>query len=62
MERPWIPLYRVGERVYHLPKQCWGTVTELIGGTEKRYYVKHSGWMWSVPEKCLEIVVKESGG
>jgi hypothetical protein len=48
------PRYSVGCLVKHVSKNKIGTVeTVFHDGNEYRYEVKHSGWLWSVPESAL---------
>lgn len=50
--------YSVGDKVYHTTKQKYGTVVEegfWDDDSEYRYYVNHSGYTWSVPERCLRF-------
>jgi len=43
-----------GQRVWDELKNKIGTVMDWVGGEQRRYYVKHSGYVWSVPEKYLD--------
>lgn len=43
--------YKVGTKVYHLAKATYAHILEYIG--EGRYYIRHSGHIWSVPESDL---------
>ena len=45
----------VGQKVTHLSKNKVGKILAVIGGEENRYYVQHSGQVWSVPRKYLKI-------
>ena len=48
-------LYKVGDRVWHKSKQQYGVITSVFSmGEEPRYYVRHSGFTWSVPEGALD--------
>ena len=55
-----IQLYQPGEQVVHTSKKKLGKIVEFIGGDENRYYVQHSGWLWSVPQKYLELPRKKN--
>jgi NADPH-dependent curcumin reductase CurA len=48
------PLFKLDETVIHLSKGKTGKVIGFIGGEECRYYVNHSGFTWSVPQKDLD--------
>ena len=60
MARKTKPKYSVGTKIYHVTSRKWGVIEQVFesdfgDGTfyEWRYYVRHSGWTWSVPERCL---------
>jgi len=46
--------FKVNELVYHVTKDKPGKVTDVwYDGEQFRYYVQHSGHIWSVPESAL---------
>lgn len=47
--------YSVGTKLKHTTKKAWGVVEEVFyDGAEWRYYVRHSGFIWSVAERFLQ--------
>lgn len=48
------PLFAVGDKVLHIRKEKAGTVTAVYPGTPILYYVRHSGYIWSIPEHALD--------
>lgn len=60
------PKYSIGSKVKHTTKNTWGVVVDLFISDdgngrfiEWRYLVKHSGYVWTVPEVAL-IVPRDS--
>lgn len=49
-----VRLFQDGEKVVHLSKGKAGKVITFIGGEDQRYYIEHSGYTWSVPERGLD--------
>ncbi len=55
------PIYHVGQPVLHTCKGVSGTVVAMINASDPsdirlqgyRYLIRHSGWLWSVPERSL---------
>lgn len=60
------PKYSIGTKVKHIVKNKWGTVVDVFESDdtkkliEYRYYVKHSGYVWSIPESGLEQSCKQA--
>jgi len=55
------PRFEIGDRVFHLSKQSYGVIKEIINAKDPmdvrtqgfRYEIQHSGWLWSVPENSI---------
>lgn len=59
------PIFMNKQPVWDELKNKWGRVSEVngtsfIGGGERRYYVEHSGFTWSVPEKYLDSAANKN--
>jgi hypothetical protein len=53
--------FQVGDYVYHVGAERTGRITDIFwDGYEPRYYVQHSGWVWSVPEQNLIFDAKRN--
>lgn len=49
------PLFKVGDTVFHVGPKRYAKVEEAFWGLDGwRYYVRHSGHTWSVPEGSLD--------
>jgi len=59
-----VPLYSPGQIVFHTSTNAPGQIISIVNLKEPgdirlqgfRYLVKHSGILWSIPEKCLSTL------
>lgn len=48
------PKYSIGTKVKHVSAKKWGVIKDSFwDGRCWRYEVRHSGWLWSIPEWAL---------
>lgn len=54
-------MFKVGDRVYHIAARRYGVIEqERHDSQQRRYAVRHSGWLWSVFEEGLRVNAKKT--